>query len=230
MIRVHVICEGQTEEMFVNELLRPVFLNKGLHLIPSLVGKPGHKGGNFKFERLCSDVKNRLLGDRRAYCTTFFDYYGLPQNFPGKEEKSLQTDITTKAKTLQEAMTAELNRLIGGEAMRRFIPFVQMYEFEALLFSDPEAFAKGIGEIHLEQTFRQIVQQFNSPEHINDSPNTAPSKRIETLIRGYEKPLMGTLAALEVGLSAMREKCLLFDDWLKRLEMLVETNSNQINY
>ena len=67
MIRVHVICEGQTEEMFVNELLQPVFFSKGIHLIPSLVGKPGHKGGNFKFDRLYPDVKNRLLGDRSCY-------------------------------------------------------------------------------------------------------------------------------------------------------------------
>ena len=222
MIRVHVICEGQTEEMFVNELLQPVFQAKGILLVPALVGKPGRKGGNFKFERLHSDVENRLLGDRTAYCTTFFDYYGLPQSFPGKEAQDSQTDIQIKAAAVQQAMTAELVRLIGEDPMRRFIPFVQMYEFEALLFSDPGAFAKGIDREHLSQSLTKITEQFVSPEHINNSPHTAPSKRIEALVRDYEKPLMGTLAALEVGLGVMREKCELFNQWLKSLEHLAE--------
>lgn len=225
MIRVHVICEGQTEEMFVNELLVPTFLAKGLSLVPALIGRPGHKGGNFKFERLQTDVKNRLLGERTAYCTTFFDYYGLPQSFPGKDIHDSQVDIVTKATSVQEAMTTELTRLIGVDAMRRFIPFVQMYEFEALLFSDPIAFARGISNEHLSQNLTDIAEQFDSPEHINNSPQTAPSKRIEGLIRGYEKPLMGTLAALEVGLDSMRQNCELFDNWLRQLESLTVNNT-----
>ena len=225
MIRVHVICEGQTEEMFVNELLVPTFLAKDLLLVPALIGRPGHKGGNFKFERLQTDVKNRLLGERTAYCTTFFDYYGLPQSFPGKDIHDSQVDIVTKATSVQEAMTTELTRLIGDDAMRRFIPFVQMYEFESLLFSDPIAFARGISNEHLSQNLTDIAEQFDSPEHINNSPQTAPSKRIEGLIRGYEKPLMGTLAALEVGLDSMRQNCELFDNWLRQLESLTVNNT-----
>lgn len=220
MIRVHVICEGQTEEMFVNELLQQVFQAKGVLLVPALVGKPGRKGGNFKFERLHSDVENRLLGDRTAYCTTFFDYYGLPQSFPGKDTQDPQADITIKAAALQEAMTAELTRLIGDDPMRRFVPFVQMYEFEAFLFSDPAAFARGIDREELSKPLADIAQQFVSPEHINNSPMTAPSKRIEALMADYEKPLMGTLAALEVGLQQMRAKCQLFNNWVTRLENL----------
>ncbi|MGC8451942.1 MAG: DUF4276 family protein [Cylindrospermopsis raciborskii] len=78
MIRVHIICEGQTEESFVSDVLVPHFSQKGIALYPSLIGKPGHKGGNFKIERLLDDVRNRLKGDTWAYCTTMFDYYGLP--------------------------------------------------------------------------------------------------------------------------------------------------------
>ena len=221
-----MICEGQTEEMFVNELLVPIFLAKGLLLVPALIGRPGHKGGNFKFDRLQTDVKNRLLGERTAYCTTFFDYYGLPQSFPGKDIHNSQVDIVAKATRVQDAMTAKLTRLIGDDAMRRFIPFVQMYEFEALLFSDPIAFARGISNEHLSQNLTDIAEQFDSPEHINNSPQTAPSKRIESLIRGYEKPLMGTLGALEVGLDSMRQKCELFDNWLKQLESLTVVGSS----
>lgn len=224
MTRVHVICEGQTEEMFVNEMLTPVFFPKGIQLVPALVGKPGHKGGNFKFERLQADVKNRLLGDRTAYCTTFFDYYGLPQGFPGKDTLAAHADIRDKAAAVQDAMVDELIRLIGQDSMRRFIPFVQMYEYEALLFSDPDAFAIGVDRISLNQHLKAISAQFESPEHINNSPVTAPSKRIEALMADYQKPLMGTLAALEVGLDVMRAKCALFNDWLTRIESLLVTN------
>lgn len=72
----------------------------------------------------------------------------------------------------------------------------------------------------LEAELVQIAAQFDSPEHINNSPHTAPSKRVKALIPGYQKPLMGTLAALEIGLAAMRDKCTLFNDWLERLEAL----------
>ncbi|MFL0606352.1 DUF4276 family protein [Cylindrospermopsis raciborskii] len=84
MIRVHIICEGQTEEDFIKEVLRPHFSQKGIAVYPSLIGKPGHKGGNFKIERLLNDVRNRIKGDTEAFCTTMFDYYGLPTSFPGK--------------------------------------------------------------------------------------------------------------------------------------------------
>ena len=104
--------------------------------------------------------------------------------------------------------------------MRRFIPYVQMYEFEALLFSDSKSFAKGIDRSHLASDFQSIRDSFDSPEEINDSPVTAPSKRVLELVSGYEKPLFGTLAALEIGLKTMRHECQLFDTWLKKLEAL----------
>lgn len=220
MIRVHVICEGQTEEQFVNELLQPVFFNKGLWLLPSLVGKRGHKGGKFKFERLRTDVENRLLKERTAYCTTFFDFYGLPEDFPGKSGLDPNLDTAQKAKVVKDEMTAALTQHLGQDAMRRFIPYIQMYEFEALLFSHPEAFAAGVDLPHLAEELESIASDFETPEQINDSPNTAPSKRIEKLIPGYEKPLLGSLAALEMGLPVMRKKCRLFDAWLGELEAL----------
>lgn len=220
MIRVHVICEGQTEETFVNELLAPVFQQKGISLLPSLIGKPGHKGGNFKIERLQTDVRIRLLSDQSCYCTTFFDYHGLPSAFPGKSKANQQTQIADKSQTVQQAMLQALEDTVGDNAIRRFIPYVHMYEFEALLFSNPTAFANGVGRTELGLQLSKIAHAFTTPEHINDSPQTAPSKRIESLIPGYEKPLMGNLAALEVGLEAMRKQCGLFNAWLDEIERL----------
>ena len=79
--------------------------------------------------------------------------------------------------------------------MRRFIPYVQMYEFEGLLFSDTLALAKGVNQGRLVDRFKIIRDQFDTPEEINDSPETAPSKRILNLFPEYDKPLHGSLAA-----------------------------------
>ncbi|AHC37754.1 MULTISPECIES: DUF4276 family protein [Pseudomonas] len=220
MIRVHVICEGQTEEMFINEVLAQAFHHLGIYLMPALIGKPGHKGGNFRFERLLSDVEKRLLGDRQAYCTTFFDFYGLPEEFPGKANAAGKNSMDEKADCLLEAMVERLAIELGDDAMRRFIPYVQMYEFEGLLFSCPRRLATGINQPNLEDRFMHIRNEFETPETINNSPMTAPSKRLKTLYAGYDKPLHGSLAAIEIGLPAIREQCSRFDTWLSEMEAL----------
>ena len=220
MIRVHVICEGQTEEMFVKELLCASFHPLDIFLVPALIGKPGHKGGNVNFDRLRTDVQNRLLGDKAAFCTTFLDFYGLPMNFPGRAEAVQNASIQAKALCMQESMTKELKSYINPDAMQRFIPYVQIHEFEALLFSSPKKLALGISRSDLTDHFQDIRDAFGSPEEINDDPNTAPSKRITRVAAGYEKPIYGTLAAMEIGLEIMRRECVLFDAWLKQLEAL----------
>ena len=220
MIRVHVICEGQTEEMFINEVLSDFFLARDIHLIPALIGKPGHKGGNFRFERLLTDVRARLLGDTTAYCTTFFDFYGLPEDFPGKAAAKMQRGMADKADCLLSALTEQLHLKLGGDPLRRFIPYVQMYEFEALLFSDPERLASGISQSTLGAAFQKVRDTFTTPEEINNSPVTAPSKRIGKLYSGYDKPIHGSLAAIEIGLDVIRRECLRFDAWLKQIEAL----------
>jgi len=224
MIRIHVICEGQTEESFVKELLIEPFFANGILLLPALIGKPGHKGGNFKFERLLPEIKNRLLDDTSCYCTTFFDFYGLPESFPGKRDVVANETILQKSSKVSDALVVRLTEKLGADAMRRFIPFIQMYEFEGLLFSDPEKMALGMDKPDLIEHFKHISNSFDTPEHINDSPQTAPSKRITSVIPGYEKPLMGILAALEVGLSDMRENCYLFDQWLSKIELIAGEN------
>jgi hypothetical protein len=219
MTRVHVICEGQTEETFIRELLNPYFNSRGIYLYPSLIGTVGHKGGTVNAERLFIDIRNRL-NDKTAYCTTFFDFYALPTDFPGKTEATRQHNITDKAKAIQLGLSRKLEEKLDNNSMRRFIPYVQMYEFEGLLFSNPTNFAKGINQANLAVQFQNIRNNFVSPEEINDSPITAPSKRVLRLAPRYEKPLYGSLAALEIGLDAILSECVLFRDWVERLESL----------
>lgn len=100
----------------------------------------------------------------------------------------------------------------------RFVPYVMMHEFEGLLFSDCKRFGDGIRRPDLAAHFQGIRDGFNSPEEIDDSPISAPSKRVESLVPGYEKPLLGALAVLEIGLQAIRAECPNFRAWLESLE------------
>ncbi|CAH9017633.1 DUF4276 family protein [Candidatus Nitrosacidococcus sp. I8] len=220
MTRIHIICEGQTEESFVKEILMPFFNHQGISLFPRLLGKPGHKGGNVKFERLYTDIRGYLLSDRKCYVTTFFDFYGLPEKFPGKKEAVTKSGVAEKSKCLLDHLRKALEEKLDKEPLRRFILYVQMYEFEGLLFSDPEKLAQGINCSNLINNFQKIRKEFSSPEEINNSSNTAPSKQIKKLYPAYGKPTDGLSAAIEIGIDTIRKECSLFNQWLERLEKL----------
>jgi len=220
MIRVHVICEGQTEEEFVRHLLAPSLLEKQVSLLPSCIGKVGHKGGNVNLSRLSTDVRGRLLQDPQCFCTTFFDYYGLPAEFPGKAQGVTLSDIADKQAQVVQALSKWSQKYLGHHPSSRFIPYVQMYEFEGLLFSHPSRLAAAVDCAHLEPDFKNICTGFLTPEWINDNPQTAPSKRITTLFPSYDKPKHPLLAALDIGLDTIRRECLLFDNWVQQLEAL----------
>ncbi|MBF0459809.1 MAG: DUF4276 family protein [Magnetococcales bacterium] len=220
MIRIYIICEGRTETMFVNELLKEHFVHEGIDLIAKLIGRPGHQGGNIQFDRLYADLRKLLLGDSTAYCTTFFDFYGLHPDFPGKKNAQQKTVVSDKYMCIIDALTEKIKAELGESSWYRFIPYVQMHEFEGLLFSDPDGLARGIGQRDLASDFRTIRNGFDSPEAINDSPHTAPSKRIEKLFSPYDKPRHGPLAALEIGLETILAQCPLFNQWINHLKSL----------
>ncbi len=217
MPSVYIICEGRTEATFVKNVLATELGTKGLFLHPIQIGRR-RKGGNVTYDRLHMNVRSQLYNHRTAYCSTLFDFYGLPTSFPGKQLASSRTELEEKALTVHQELVAKLGQSIDGEPLRRFIPYVQMHEFEGILFSDPSCFAEGIGRPELGNTFAKIRDEFPTPEHINDSPSNAPSKRILKLVPGYEKPLMGETAARAIGLARIRNACPLFDAWLRKLE------------
>jgi hypothetical protein len=180
------------------------------------------RGGIRAWSAVRQDILRHLREDPDCLATTMVDYYGLPQSggrsWPGRAEAGT-TPFPQKAARVEEALLADIQETMGhGFNPRRFIPYVMMHEFEGLLFSDCARFSQGIGRPELADRFQAIRNQFNSPEEINDSPETAPSKRVEALVAGYEKPLLGSLAALEIGLAPIRLACPHFGAWLDRLE------------
>jgi hypothetical protein len=151
------------------------------------------------------------------------DYYGMPaaqkkaNAWPGREHAA-RLPFAMKADFVEAELSKEIQAEIGDA--RRFIPFVLMHEFEALLFSDCGRFARAIERADLEPAFQAIRAEFSSPEQINDSVTTHPSERIIGLFPEYEKPLHGNIAILEIGIERIRAECPHFRAWLERLENL----------
>jgi hypothetical protein len=228
MARLLIHVEGQTEEDFVNEVLRDHLISKGYESVGArIVGNSRLKRrrrGIRPWPSVRKDIINHLREDSMCIATTMVDFYGLPKvghgAWPGRDLAGGRP-AEHKASCVEEALLQNLIEKMGaGFYPERFVPFVMMHEFEGMLFSDCEAFGRGIGQPQLAATFRRVRDSFQTPEDINDSPDTAPSKRVEAIVPGYEKPLFGTLAVLEIGLGRIRSECPHFAEWLGNLESL----------
>jgi hypothetical protein len=226
MARLLIHVEGETEEVFVNEVLAPHLRNEGWEGVSArIVGNARlreRRGGIKAWSAVREDILRHLKEDQGCCATTMVDFYALPQGantgWPGRAAAA-QLPTLGKAPHVEAQLDADVRRAMGPNFQAaRFIPFVIMHEFEGLLFSDCEAFSRGVGRPDLQEAMQAVRDEFATPEEINDSPHTAPSKRVEALIPGYQKPFLGTLAALEVGLRRIREECPHFGAWLTRLE------------
>lgn len=228
MTRLLVLVEGPTEETFVNRLLCPHLGYRGVWASARLMGSArprARRGGIVGWPRARSEIVNHLKEDREQCVTTMVDYYGLPQEgttaWPSRAQAATAPVVSERPVVVETAMHRAVSTGMGsGFLTSRFVPFVMFHEFEALLFSDCGAFAAAIGRPVLTTDFQRIRDQFSSPEEINDSKKTAPSKRVSALVRGYSKPRMGLLAADAIGLDAMRLQCPHFESWLDQLERL----------
>ncbi len=222
-VRLHFIVEGQTEETFVNRVLRPHLATLSIWVKVRCVmtsHKRGvkHRGGIRRYAQARNDIKDWITEDQNpdAHFTTMFDLYGLPTDFPGYEDATQIADPYRRVRTLENTLSKDISD-------SRFVPYFQLHEFEALLLSDPQKldsqFYDRSGGI---RRLVDVVSTFDSPELVNDGNDTAPSKRITDVIPEYEgmKAAAGPIVAEKIGLSTLRLKCKHFGEWLGRLEAL----------
>lgn len=167
-------------------------------------------GGNVSTQRIARSVRNSF--DDFDYITTLVDFYGFKNNKCITHE-ALETEIIRYTKRLFHNV----------DPSQKFFPYVQMYEFEGLLFSDVSHFDwldDGWDETKHQQ-LQEIRDAFQTPEMINNSPHTAPSKRLKHIFQyHYDKIEHGILIAESIGLQAIREACPNFNAWLGMLEGL----------
>ena len=232
MVRVLIHVEGQTEETFVREVLNPFLVKKGFACVEArLVGRArnrGRRGGICGWGTVRKGILNHLKQDRNCFVTTMVDYYGLPKNgndaWPGREGAQ-NLPFSERALAVERALHEDVCREMGSSFDgRRFIPFVVMHEFEALLFSDCAAFSQSIGQSEICSSLQSIRNQFNTPEEINDNLETSPSHRIEELVKGYQKPLFGAIAAIAIEVDVISRECPHFREWISNLESLLCIN------
>lgn len=166
-----------------------------------------------------NDIMRFLKQEKAAdvFFTTMIDLYAIASDFPGlAESEFMGQNPFERVEFLEQRFAEDIND-------RRFIPYIQLHEYEAYLFSDPTCFEYlGAGNTKGVETLQTIASQYNTPELINDGEQTAPSKRIVAQFPDYgkAKSTFGPQLAEKIGLQVIRSNCLHFHGWLLKLESL----------
>ena len=222
-VRLNFVVEGQTERRFIENILRPHLADKSVLVAARCVEtrrSRGQKysGGIRNYAKAKRDIEHWMREDRNsdARFTTMFDIYALPEDFPGYEDARQKRNPYDRVRLLEGALGEDISD-------RRFVPYLQLHEFEALLFSDPQKLEELFNGRNAEIGRLVRVAEQSNPELINDGNETAPSKRIIREIPEYgsDKASSGPLVAEKIGLATLRQRCQHFDEWVGKLEALI---------
>lgn len=225
MKNLHIIVEGSSEETFVNDVLVKHFAALNIFVSARKIktgwdrinNKPA-KGGLLKYIKFRNDVLRWIQSDNgraNTFYTSFIDLYAFPKDAESPYTAQIQSIVDPYLKI------AALETAIGQNiSHRNFIPYVQLHEFEALLLVEPDRLLTMYpdGQTGITRLKRDIGN--TNPEEINESPQTAPSKRIIQYLPNYEgqKAQVGPLVAEDIGLNLLRQKCPHFNEWINKLE------------
>ena len=225
MSNVYIVVEGKGEQVFVERTLAVHLSSHQVWVRAVLRGKPGHKGGVRSWQAVRNELCNFLRmnrSNRPLYITIMFDYFRMPMDWPGRSDAP-KLNILNRGKHVEEKIAADIATAMGeGFIQSRFIPYVQMHELEALIFASPTALKREFPDRakDVDNLIADVGQ--TPPEEINDSPATAPGKRISKRIPEYEgrKSSAAPNVLDIIGLPTMRKACPRFEAWISRLEDL----------
>lgn len=225
MARLYLFAEGTTELTFADTVLKPHLANFGVYLHPPVLiahaRKKGriHRGGGRKYIPMKNDILRFIAqeNDVGVFFTTMIDLYAIHADFPGlAEAEKLRQMPYKRVEALEQAFSENIGDV-------RFLPYIQLHEYEAYLFSDPTWF-EYFYDHHSRQisALKAIANSHDTPELIDDGPHSAPSKRIIDELPDYEgaKSAIGPQVAELIGLEVIRVKCPHFAAWVSRLETL----------
>lgn len=212
MTRLAVSVEGQTEEEFVKRVLSAHLVGHNMWIIPVVLGSARGKGrgGDVTTGRLASDMFALLSLSSYDAVTSLVDLYGFRDRGSDSADR------------LQQRLFCKIDGRMHRDAdPSKVFPYVQQYEFEGLLFSDAAAFGDVAGAQPEEvESLKRVREAFETPEHIDDGRQSAPSKRIKHALRRYNKRFHGPRVAQAIGLPAIRAQCPRFDRWVSWMEAL----------
>jgi len=223
--QLNIFCEGPTEQGFCCQVLQPHLFPDGSGIIHTLaVGEKDHHhifgiGRHQKYVKIRKFILNTLKqrAGKQVYFSTLFDLYGLPTDFPGKEN-NIRNPVQPAPyiEALEVAFGVDINH-------PHFLPHLQLHEYETMLLADPVAFRIAFENCtrQIEQ-LKQVAASKSCIEYINDGPTTAPSKQIIDIIPEYEgrKSSAGPDIAKAIGIGNIRDKCPHFARWITMLENL----------
>ncbi len=225
MARLYLFAEGPTELTFADAVLKPHLGNLGVYMHPPVLiahaKKKGrvHRGGGRKYTPMKNDIQRFLAQEKGSdvFFTTMIDLYAIHADFPGLDEaEKLRHMPDKRVEALERAFAKDIHD-------DRFVPYIQLHEYEAYLFSDPTWFRYFYSH-HEKQiaALMTIADGYDTPEMIDDGPHSAPSKRIIAELPDYgdAKSAVGPQVAELIGLEVIRRKCPHFAAWLSRLEKL----------
>ncbi|GAB3651998.1 DUF4276 family protein [Actinocorallia lasiicapitis] len=204
MKRVHVLVEGQTEEVVVQQILLPHYAASDVHLTCSLLTTkrsargPNHKGGVSNWPRLLGDI-TRLLGDTSlTVLTTLFDYYAFPADAPGMADRPANGTAVDRVRHVEGALAKAVND-------PRFVPHLVLHETEAWVLCGSDHLVDLMGRPC--PGLSAHVHAAGGPELVNDHPETAPSKLILKTYPEYRKTVDGPMIIDAVGFTSIRASC-----------------------
>lgn len=210
--RLVFLVEGDCEIWFINHIIIPY-----LYRLPEAteykwsmnaqkVTTNRHlnaKGGVINYQLVKNEIQ-RLISQKNPWITTFFDCFRLPNSFPGFTQG-------------YDAIEREISNDIQYD---RLLPYLQKYEFEALLFTSPEEFSKlDIDDKQYNQII-SISKQYPSVEDINGGPDTAPSKRLQKIFH-YVKTTDSKEVLKNVPIDVLMKRSPRFNNWIKSLEDII---------
>ncbi len=219
-----VIVEGETEQTFVRDQLAghlALFSTSAWAVLP---GRHRNHGGVKKWQVARQDIIRTLKEGR--YCSTMFDYYAMPADWPGRAQATPQP-WSERASIVEGKIYQDISAEMGGRFdPKYFVPYVQLHEFEALAFANVDTLAEVLSSVakhpsqQLAHKFHEILNTAGYPEAINDGYETCPSRRISSIVPGYKKRVFGPIVTNRIGIEVLRARCSHFGKWLARLELL----------
>ena len=224
MKRLYLTVEGQTEAAFATRVLTPHLTNFNVFLFPPrFTGLHGRRRGRIPqggllntFGHALADMQTWLKEDPSsdARFSMMVDLYSLPNDFPGYAAGMAQPTGREQANSLQQSLAAEV-----GDT--RFIPYLQVHEYEALVLVDPRRIASVYDVTHAQiEALCKECDDYATPEEINHGQHSHPKYRIQQRVPDYDENVAGPLLAEDIGLPMLRERCPHFGQWLTRLEQL----------
>jgi len=218
MKRINIVVEGQTERKFIEKVLEPYFhtINNEIFLFAIPIETSiGHKGGDLKFSRYKKRVIELLKEKDNPIVTSLIDFYRLSKDFPQYDNSPKITDKYERVHFLENAIKESIGKEIDTY---RFLPYIQLHEFEGLLFSDIRGFEiMNISKDELKEIEKTINECKDKPELINDGKATHPSKRLKGIIKRYDKVRYSTIIAEKIGIETIINKCPHFKEWIDKL-------------